>query len=145
MSAPTTTVQADSLLTLNYRIALPSGQPLVSTFESSPATLKLGVGEMLPALERVLLGLPVGPLQTFELGAEQAFGPYREELLERVRRQHMPDDVVEPMSVMEFTAPDGSRYSGLVREIDDESALIDFNHPLAGKSIRFDVQIISIL
>jgi FKBP-type peptidyl-prolyl cis-trans isomerase SlpA len=48
------------------------------------------------------------------------------------------------MSIMEFTAPDGSRYSGLVREIDAQSALIDFNHPLAGKAIRFEVEVIGI-
>jgi FKBP-type peptidyl-prolyl cis-trans isomerase SlpA len=49
------------------------------------------------------------------------------------------------MSIMEFTAPDGSRYSGLVREIDTQSALIDFNHPLAGKHINFEVQVIGVL
>ena len=48
------------------------------------------------------------------------------------------------MSIMEFTAPDGSRYSGLVREIDEQSALVDFNHPLAGKSIRFEVDVIGV-
>ena len=85
-----------------------------------------------------------GTHHVFELAADEAFGPYREELVERVKREHMPDEEIEAMSIMEFTAPDGSRYSGLVREIDAQSALIDFNHPLAGKSIRFEVQVIGI-
>ncbi|MDR1854094.1 MAG: FKBP-type peptidyl-prolyl cis-trans isomerase, partial [Azoarcus sp.] len=117
MSQPPT-VAADSLVTLHYRIALPNGQPLLSTFESSPATLKLGVGEMLPAMERLIVGLAVGERRAFDLAPDEAFGPHRPELVERVRREHMPDEEIEPLSVMEFVAPDGSKYSGLVREID---------------------------
>lgn len=136
------TVAANSLVTLHYRITLPNGQPLISTFEATPATLQLGGGEMLPAMEQLIIGLEIGSDHVFELEPENAFGPHRPELVERVRREHMPDEEIEPMSIMEFTAPDGSRYSGLVTEIDDQSALIDFNHPLAGKAIRFEVKVI---
>lgn len=137
-------VQANSLVTLHYRISLPNGQPLISTFEATPATLQLGVGEILPAMEQLLIGLTPGVRHVFELEAEQGFGPHRAELVERVKREHMPDEEIEAMSIMEFTAPDGSRYSGLVREIDEQSALVDFNHPLAGKSIRFEVDVIGV-
>jgi FKBP-type peptidyl-prolyl cis-trans isomerase SlpA len=140
----TQTVAADSLVTLHYRIALPNGQPALSTFEATPATLQLGAGEMLPAIERLIVGLPVGGRQAFDLAAEEAFGPHRPELVERVRREHMPSQEIEAMSVMEFVAPDGSRYAGLVREINDAFALVDFNHPLAGKPIRFEVEIVGV-
>ena len=142
MSQP---VAANSLVTLHYRITLPNGQPLVSTFEATPATLQLGEGEMLPAIEKLIVGLVPGEHRHFTLEAEEAFGPHRTELIERVKRIHMPEKVVEPMTLMEFTAPDGSRYAGLVRELDEESALIDFNHPLAGKAICFEVEVIGIL
>ena len=89
-------VQANSLVTLHYRISLPNGQPLISTFEATPATLQLGVGEMLPAMEQLLIGLTPGVRHVFEL------------------------------------------------EIDEQSALVDFNHPLAGKSIRFEVDVIGV-
>ncbi len=141
----TQTVQPNNLVTLHYRIALDNGQPLINTFDGTPATLQLGAGELLPSLEALIAGLQVGERKLFELAAEQAFGPYRDELVERVRREHMPDEEIEPLSIMEFTAPDGSRYPGLVREIDAQSALIDFNHPLAGKPIRFEVEVIGIL
>ncbi|ENO88905.1 FKBP-type peptidyl-prolyl cis-trans isomerase [Thauera linaloolentis] len=137
-------VEANSLVTLHYRISLPGGQPLISTFNATPATLQLGAGEMLPAMEQLMVGLVPGTRHVFELEAEQAFGPHRTELIERVKREHMPDEEIEAMSIMEFTAPDGSRYSGLVREIDEQSALIDFNHPLAGKSIHFEVEVIGV-
>ncbi|MDR2014506.1 MAG: FKBP-type peptidyl-prolyl cis-trans isomerase [Azoarcus sp.] len=138
------TILADSLVTLHYRITLTNGQPLLSTFEATPATLKLGAGEMLPAMEKLIVGLPVSSRKVFELSAEEAFGPHRPELVERVRREHMPTQNIEALSIMEFVAPDGSRYSGLVRETDATSALIDFNHPLAGKPIRLEVEIIGI-
>ncbi|MDR2208938.1 MAG: FKBP-type peptidyl-prolyl cis-trans isomerase [Azoarcus sp.] len=137
------TVLADSLVTLHYRITQPNGQPLLSTFEATPATLKLGAGEMLPAMEKLIVGLPIGSRQVFELSAEEAFGPHRSELVERVRREHLLSQDIEALSIMEFIAPDGSKYSGLVLEIDDMSALIDFNHPLAGKPIRLEVEIIA--
>lgn len=137
-------IQANSLITLHYRIALENGQPLINTFDGTPATLQLGAGELLPALESLLLGIEVGARHSFTLAPEQAFGPRREELMERVKREHMPQEDIEALSIMEFTAPDGSRYSGLVREIDDQSALLDFNHPLAGKTILFEVEIIGV-
>jgi FKBP-type peptidyl-prolyl cis-trans isomerase SlpA len=139
-----TLVAADSLVTLHYRITLPNGQPLISTFDATPATLQMGAGGMLPAMEQLIVGLEVGSNHSFELEPENALGPHRAELVERVKREHMPAEPIEAMSIMEFTAPDGSRYSGLVREIDEQSALIDFNHPLAGKQIRFEVSIIGI-
>ncbi|HRP96600.1 MAG TPA: FKBP-type peptidyl-prolyl cis-trans isomerase [Rhodocyclaceae bacterium] len=138
-------VQPDSLVTLHYRIALQNGQPLISTFEGTPATLQLGAGELLPNLERLLAGLAVGTRRLFTLAPAEAFGEHKTELVERVRREHMPEEDIEAMSIMEFTAPDGSRYSGLVREIDEASALIDFNHPLAGKTIRFEVEVIGVV
>lgn len=138
-------VQPDSLVTLHYRIAMENGQPLISTFEGTPATLKLGVGELLPSLERLLAGIEVGQHRSFTLAPEDAFGPHQPDLVERVKREHMPEEEIEPMTIMEFAAPDGSRYSGLVREINDEFAIVDFNHPLAGKTIRFEVEVIGII
>ena len=141
----TQTVQPDSLVTLHYRISLDNGQPLISTFEAQPATMHLGQGDIAPTLERCLAGLTVGERHSFELAPENAFGAHRAELVEKVRLEDFPDGAeVEPMVIMEFTAPDGSRYPGLIREVLDTHAVIDFNRPLAGKPIRFEVQIIGI-
>lgn len=139
-------VSPDSLVTLHYRIALPGGQPLISTFDGNPATLQLGAGELLPQIERLLDGLESGSEHSFELPPEQAFGMRRDDLIERVKREHLPaTEIVEPLSIMEFHAPDGSRYSGLITEVEDDAVLIDFNHPLAGKQIRVDVRIVGVL
>ena len=138
-------VQPDSLVTLHYRISLDNGQSLISTFETTPATMQLGRGDLLPTLERCLAGISVGERHTFLLQPEDAFGSHREELIEKVRLEDFPDGAaVEPLVIMEFTAPDGTRYPGLIREVLDTHAVIDFNHPLAGKAIRFEVEVIGI-
>lgn len=137
-------ITATSLVTLHYRIALENGQPLIDTFGATPATLQLGAGELLPTLERLLIGLAVGTRCEHVLAPEQAFGLRREELVERVARAHLPADAAQEMTMMEFTAPDGSRYAGLLTELGEDYALVDFNHPLAGKTIRFEADIIGV-
>lgn len=142
----TQTVQADSLVTLHYRLALESGQDLVSTFDSTPATLKLGSGELAPNLEKCLVGLQPGEMHAFLLAPEEAFGTHNPALMERIRRSLLPGAAeLEEMSMIEFSAPNGAKYSGMVRELSAEHALIDFNHPLAGQTVRFEVQVIGIL
>lgn len=146
MTTPTTPtpIRPDSLVTLHYRITLENGQPLIDTYAATPATLQLGHGELLPTLEKLLLGLTTGDTCTHRLAPQDAFGEHRPELIERVARRHLPFDATEPMSILEFTAPDGSRYPGLLTELHDDHALIDFNHPLAGKTIVFEATIVGV-
>jgi FKBP-type peptidyl-prolyl cis-trans isomerase SlpA len=142
----TSAVKADSLLTLHYRLALADDNELVSTFGGKPATLQLGSGELAPVLERCLIDLPVGERTVFLLEAEQAFGPHNPQLMQRFARHELPHPgELREMALIEFKAPNGATYTGLVRELTEESAMIDFNHPLAGKAIRFEVDVIGIL
>lgn len=139
-------VQADSLITLHYRLATGDDTELVSTFGATPATLQLGSGELAPMLERCVGGLPVGERHVFLLEPDQAFGAHNPDLVQRVARGELPEgSPVELHSLVEFAAPGGGRFAGLVRELDADSALIDFNHPLAGKAIRFEVEVVGIL
>jgi FKBP-type peptidyl-prolyl cis-trans isomerase SlpA len=139
-------VTADSLVTLHYRLATGDDQALVSTFDGTPATLQLGNGELVPSLEACLEGLAVGEHHTFLLEADQAFGPHSPDLVQRLARADLPaDGNVEVFSMVEFSGPEGMHITGLVRELDADSALIDFNHPLAGKPVRFEVEIVGIL
>lgn len=139
-------VKADSLVTLHYRLATSDDVALVSTFDGTPATLQLGNGELAPTLEACLAGLPVGQRHTFLLEPEQAFGPHSPDLVQRLARANLPaDGKIEPMAMIEFSGPEGLSITGMVRELDADSALIDFNHPLAGKDVRFEVEIVGIL
>jgi len=144
-------VQADSHLTLHYRIRLSaSGEDVISTFDARPATLTLGLGQMAEPLERRLIGLAEGTSAAFELPAEEAFGPRNPALLQRVSRALLaehgePGAAYAPGDLLDFAAPDGGRYAGVVKAVDDGGALLDFNHPLAGQPIRFEVRILGVL
>ncbi len=139
------TVKPDSLITLNYKISAGENEILISTFDSRPATLKLGCGELMPTLETCLEGLAVGERRTFNLEPEQAFGPHNKLLVQRVPRDELPVPGAQENTLLEFTAPNGEKFKGLVLKTSEGGALVDFNHPLAGKSVCFEVEIIGVL
>lgn len=137
-------------LTLHYRLASADGTDIVSTFHENPATLQLGTGQLAPFLETCLIGLPEGTHQTFDLQPEKAFGPRNPDLLQHVSRATLDEnsDRSEQYAVgdlVEFAAPGGGRFAGVLRSLDADSALFDFNHPLAGQPVKFEVKIIGIL
>lgn len=141
-----TTVCPDSYLTLHYRISTLDGEEFLSTFDMSPATLQMGGGQLADTLESCLVGLPAGERFVFQLEPEQAFGQHNPRLVERIARSALPADMeLKENSVVEFGAPNGATFAGFLRELNADSALFDFNHPLAGKPIRFEVEIIGIL
>jgi FKBP-type peptidyl-prolyl cis-trans isomerase SlpA len=140
------TVRADSYLTLHYRLSDGAGNEYVSTFDLSPATLQMGCGQLAEPLEKCLIGLPARQRQVIELTCQDAFGEHNPQLVERIARSALPPEIeLQENSLIEFGAPDGGGFAGFLRELDDTHALIDFNHPLAGKSIRFEVEIIGIM
>lgn len=143
-------VTPGSYLTLHYRLADASGQDIVTTFAGNPATLQIGSGQLAPFLEQLLFDLPEGAQQVFDILPEQGFGLRNPELLQWVARSTLeansaPDSQYQIGDLVDFAAPGGGRFAGVLREMQAESALFDFNHPLAGQVLRFEVKIIGIL
>lgn len=143
-------VTESAYLTLHYRLATLDGTDIVTTFGSTPATLMLGQGQLAPFLEQRLLGMPEGAHQTFELGPEEGFGPRNPELIQLVSKKTLeensvPDADYQVGDLVDFAAPGGGRFAGVLRELREDAALFDFNHPLAGQPLRFEVQLISVL
>lgn len=144
-------IQPGSFLTLHYRLAGPDGADLINTFADKPATLSLGEGQLAPAIERRLLGLEEGVRESFDLGPGEAFGDRNPELLQRVKLSLLhelgdPDAEYAVGDVVQFPTPDGQgAYAGVVREVGADWLLFDFNHPLAGQPVRFEVQVLGVL
>lgn len=146
MTLPGPIVRSDSYLTLHYRVSSQDGEEFLSTFDMSPSTLQMGGGQLAEPLENCLLGLPEGKRFVFELEPEQAFGLPNSRLMERIALSALPVGMeLKENSVVEFSTPDGASFSGFLRELGETHGLFDFNHPLAGKAIRFEVEIIGIL
>lgn len=143
-------VQPGSFVTLHYRLTGPAGD-VINTFDGPPATLSLGVGELSPAVEQRLIGLSEGAHTRFELPAGEAFGPRNEDMIQWVARALLnqlgdPDETYHPGDVVQFPTPDGAgSYAGVVRQVQDGRVLFDFNHPLAGQPVSFEVKLIGVL
>ncbi|MBK1614561.1 peptidylprolyl isomerase [Rubrivivax gelatinosus] len=146
-----TTVQPGSFLTLHYRLAGPDGGDIVNTFGGTPATLSIGAGDLSPGIEQALIGLEDGSEAAFDLAPGVAFGERNPQLMQRVKLSLMrelgdEDTVYTVGDVVQFPTPDGQgSYAGMVREVGEESLLFDFNHPLAGQPVRFEVRLLGVL
>lgn len=145
-------IQPDSFLTLHYRIAGPQGHVIIDTFDGPPATISLGCGQLSPAVERHLIGLPPGARHVVEMEPGQAFGPRQESLVQWVKRKLLDDmgdaqEVYTMGDVVQFPTPDGrGSYAGVVLEVrQDGAVLFDFNHPLAGQAVSVEVLIKGVL
>jgi FKBP-type peptidyl-prolyl cis-trans isomerase SlpA len=146
-------IASGSHVTLHYRLAVMldgSEKAVVSTFDGKPATLQVGAGQLAPALEERLLGLAEGASASFELGPDEAYGWRNPELIQTLARKTFDanaDPEVEylPGDVVEFAAPDGGRFSGVLKERNERHVVVDFNHPLAGLPLRFSVRVIGVL
>lgn len=150
------TVLSNSFVTLHYRIRLHGnadatlGAVVVSTFEDKPATLQMGLGQLAEGLERCLLGMHVGQRDTFVLPPEKAYGLPKPELFRPVSKSLLASHAEEGTrfeagDFVHFPAPDGGQFAGTVVEDLEDSILFDFNHPLAGKHLQFEVQLIGVL
>jgi FKBP-type peptidyl-prolyl cis-trans isomerase SlpA len=148
------TVQADSFLTLHYRLAGASGD-VINTFAGKPATLSLGTGELAPAVEAKLLGLAEGTHTSFELPAGAAFGDRNPGMIQWLARKELtvmgdPQESYAIGDVVQFPTPDGTgQFAGVVQDFKGDglnaAVQFDFNHPLAGQPVTFEVQIIGVL
>lgn len=147
-------IAAGSFLTLHYRLAGPAGD-IINTFAGKPATLTLGSGELSPAVEQRLVGLEEGVEATFEIPPGEAFGDRNPDMVQWVARKLLnelgdPDEQYTVGDVVEFPTPDGlGSYAGSVtrvgHEADPAAVLFDFNHPLAGQPVTFEVRVIGVL
>jgi FKBP-type peptidyl-prolyl cis-trans isomerase SlpA len=150
-------VQPGSFLTLHYRLIGPDGQDVVSSFGGAPATLSLGSGQLAPAIEQRLLGLAEGERARFELPPGAAYGERNPALVQRVRRALLlelgdADTEYHVGDVVQFpppaSQPGGAPVAGVLREIgpaDEGWLLFDFNHPLAGQALGFEVHVLGVL
>tara|TARA_B100000902_G_scaffold246308_1_gene233139 strand:+ start:113 stop:589 length:477 start_codon:yes stop_codon:yes gene_type:complete len=140
-------VREGSRITMHFALLLPSGEEIDTTRRGQPATLTLGDGNLLPGFETVLIGMREGDDAQITVPAAEAFGernPANVRVMPRDRfADFSPDQALEPGLMISFQAPDGE-LPGVVTEVYAETVQIDFNHPLSGNDIIFDVSILRV-
>jgi FKBP-type peptidyl-prolyl cis-trans isomerase SlpA len=147
-------ITAHSHVTLHYRLTVLDDvlSDFLNTFDASPATVAIGQAQLAPFMEARLIGLAEGAHEVFDLTCEQAFGEYNESLKREVSRELLLEgnphvDSFGQGDFVEFAMPNDYKMSGVFLgwNLMRTGAWVDFNHPLAGKSLRMEVQIIGVL
>lgn len=138
-------INRNSIVTLHHRIGFIDGTVLEDTFDDEPLTYQLGTGELASGLELSILGLQEGDEQTLDIEPELAFGYPDENLVHSLDRDEFdPAKHLQKGLIIEFSTPTGETLPGTILEFDDEQVKVDFNHPLAGHSVRYSVRIVAV-
>lgn len=139
-----TRIAANSQVDLHFSVALENGIELDNTrVREEPVSLTIGDGNLLPGFENALLGLRAGDRRTVHLPPEDAFGPWNPENVQTFDTRKFADRP-QPDQMIEFEDKSKTTLVGVVKSVNDEITEIDFNHPLAGRNVVFEVEIIKV-
>ncbi|CAD5109038.1 FKBP-type peptidyl-prolyl cis-trans isomerase [Zestomonas carbonaria] len=134
----------DREVTLHFALKLDSGDVVDSTFDKQPATFKVGDGSLLPGFEAVLFGLKAGDKRTLQVEPENGFGQPNPQNVQVMPRSQFQDMELSEGLLVIFNDAANAELPGIVKAFDDAQVTIDFNHPLAGKTLSFEVEIIEV-
>lgn len=137
--------KAGDTVLVHYTGTLSDGEVFDSSKGRDPLEFQLGAGMVVPGFEAAVTGMKQGDTVTETIAADQAYGPHREELVGRVERQHVPDSIeLEVGRRLQIQTPDGQTAAVVVVEVTDEAVRLDANHPLAGKDLTFEIELVEI-
>jgi peptidylprolyl isomerase len=137
---------AGDTVTLHYTVRLPDDTVVESSRDGEPLRFTLGRGQVLPGVDEAVLGMEPGERKTERVPAAKAYGPWREDLLFETPRAGIPAHLPLKAGVgLQVTLKNGNHLSVKVHAISEESVTFDANHPLAGKDLVFDLELVEIV
>ncbi len=138
-------VKQNDTVKVHYTGKLADGQVFDSSLEREPIEFTMGQGQLIPGFEKGLLDMKVNEKKTINIPAEEAYGSPREELIQEVEKSRLPEEIKpEPGMGLVSKSPDGKEVNLVVKEVKEESIVVDGNHPLAGKDLIFDLEVVEI-
>lgn len=130
---------------VNYTGKLNDGSVFDSSQERDPLQFKLGAGEVIPGFENAVIGMETGAKKTITIGVDKAYGPHRDDLVVKVSKKQLPEDLKpEVGQQLAVNLKDDRQALVTVTDIGEEEITIDANHPLAGQSLTFEIELLSI-
>ncbi len=134
----------DREVTLHFALKLENGDVVDSTFDKQPATFKVGDGNLLPGFEVALYGFKAGDKRSLQIEPENAFGQPNPQNVQVMPRGQFQDMELSEGLLIIFNDAANAELPGVVKAFDEQQVTIDFNHPLAGKTLNFEVEIIEV-
>ena len=141
-------VEQGDFVSVTYQGLLENKEVFDSTAKDGPLEFQIGSNNLMPGFEKAVLGMSINEEKTITLQPDEAFGPVRQELIHTVNRDSFSGDLSpQPGMVLGMTIErDGQKHKlpALVKEVKGDEIVIDYNHPLAGKSLTFTITLMAI-
>ncbi|HVP18045.1 MAG TPA: peptidylprolyl isomerase [Spirochaetia bacterium] len=138
------TVRDKKVISMNYKGTLSDGSVFGQSEKDKPLEFMVGAGKLIPALEKGLLGMKVGDKKKVTVKAADAYGEYDKGALQEVPKERFPKDAALTVGERFLVQTSNGPYQVKIAEVKDKTVVVDFNHPLAGKDLTFDVEIVKI-
>ncbi len=127
---------------INYTLTV-DGEMIDSSQDRGPLEYEHGAHQIIPGLEKKLTGLKAGDVAHVDVVAEEAYGPFLQEAVLDLPRTNLPEQLEVGM-LLQGEGEQGQPLRGIIKEIFEDRARVDFNHPLAGKNLHFDIEILEV-
>lgn len=138
-------VKDGNTVKVHYTGTLKDGSVFDTSAEREPLEFKLGEGQLIPGFEKAVIGLEEGEKTNVDIPVDDAYGEAREDLIINVPKEQLPDDVDPEVGMqLQVNQPDGKAVPVRIAEIGDEELTLDANHPLAGKDLSFEIEVVEV-
>jgi FKBP-type peptidyl-prolyl cis-trans isomerase 2 len=138
-------VKSGDTVQIHYKGTLQDGTTFDSSEGRDPLEFVVGSGQIIPGLDNALPGMNEGERKTVKVDSAEAYGPVNPEMQQSVPREGIPADIpLEPGTQLQMQTPDGQAMPVTVVSVDEASVTLDANHPLAGKDLQFDIEVVKI-
>lgn len=138
-------VEKDNTVKVHYTGKLTSGEVFDSSADREPLEFTVGAGQMIPGFDAAVSGMELNEKKTVNIPADEAYGQRRDDMIQKVGKEQLPADLKpEVGQTLVAGQPDGQQMHVIVAEVNDDSIVVDANHPLAGKDLVFDIEVVEI-
>jgi FKBP-type peptidyl-prolyl cis-trans isomerase SlyD len=138
-------LEANKVVTFNYTLKDDKGEVLDSTAKGGPFSFLTGNNQVLSGLEEALDGMLIGSRKNVKLSAANAYGEYDEKAVQKVKRELFPEEAELEIGMTYYAhSPEGKHLQFIITEIENDDITVNFNHPLAGKDLEFDVDLLDV-
>jgi FKBP-type peptidyl-prolyl cis-trans isomerase SlpA len=138
-------VKEKDTVQVHYKGTLSNGEVFDNSFDREPLEFTLGSGQIIPGFEQGVLNMSVNEQKTIHIPAEEAYGSVMDELIQEVPKADIPAEIELAVGLpLVSRTPDGREFQLVVKEVKEETVLLDANHPLAGKDLTFELELVAI-
>lgn len=139
------TIETGNQVSVHYTGTFDDGEVFDSSQGRDPLSFKVGAGQMIQGFDQAVLGMRQGESKKITLGPDEAYGPRNEELLIDIPNANFPDDMkLEVGMMLQMSNEQGQPVPATIAEINEESVKMDVNHPMAGKTLNFEIEIVEV-